>query len=79
MKDVLSLVVFAGKVLCLMVFVAVLKPDSIGAVQQHRVGAAAGPVNVQAAIGSRADGRSGIASGLRICEYDGEWIWIQNW
>lgn len=33
MKDVLSLAVFAGKVLCLMVFVAVLKPDSIAAVQ----------------------------------------------
>jgi hypothetical protein len=32
MKDVLSLAVFAGKVLCLMVFVTVLKPDgSIGA------------------------------------------------
>ena len=34
MKDVLSLAVFAGKVLCLMVFVTVLKPDgSIGAVK----------------------------------------------
>jgi hypothetical protein len=34
MNDVLSLAMFAGKVLCLMVFVTVLKPDSrIGAVQ----------------------------------------------
>ena len=34
MTDVLSLAVFAGKVLCLMVFVTVLKPDgSIGAVK----------------------------------------------
>jgi hypothetical protein len=34
MKDVLSLAVFAGKVLCLMVLVTVLKPDgSIGAVK----------------------------------------------
>jgi len=34
MKDVLSLAVFAGKVLCLMVFVTVLKPDgSIGAIR----------------------------------------------
>jgi hypothetical protein len=34
MKDVLSLAVFAGKVLCLMVFVTVLKPDgSIGSVK----------------------------------------------
>jgi hypothetical protein len=34
MKEVFSLAVFAGKVLCLMVFVAGLKPDSIGAVQK---------------------------------------------
>ena len=34
MKDVLSLAVFAGKVLCLILFVTVLKPDgSIGAVK----------------------------------------------
>ena len=34
MKDVLSLAVFAGKVLCLMVFVTVLRPDGrIGAVK----------------------------------------------
>lgn len=33
MKDVFCLAVFAGKVLCLMVFVTVLKPDSIGPVQ----------------------------------------------
>ena len=34
MKDVLCVVVFAGKVLCLMVFVTVLKPDGgIGAVR----------------------------------------------
>ena len=34
MKDVLTLAVFAAKVLCLMVFVAVLKPDgSIGAIR----------------------------------------------
>ncbi len=33
MKDVLSLAVFAGKVLCLMVFVTVLKPDGIGVVR----------------------------------------------
>ena len=34
MKDVLSLAVFAGKVSCLILFVAVLKPDgSIGAVK----------------------------------------------
>ncbi|MGY3149665.1 hypothetical protein ACVWYQ_006664 [Bradyrhizobium sp. USDA 3397] len=34
MKDILSLAVFAGKLLCLMVFVTVLKPDgSIGAVK----------------------------------------------
>jgi hypothetical protein len=33
MKDVLSLAVFAGKVLCLTVFVTVLKPDSFGVVQ----------------------------------------------
>jgi hypothetical protein len=34
MKDVLSLAVFVGQVLCLMVFVTILKPDSsIGAIQ----------------------------------------------
>ena len=34
MKDVVTLAVFAAKVLCLMVFVAVLKPDgSIGAIR----------------------------------------------
>ena len=34
MNDVLSLAVFAGKVLCLIVFATVLKPDgSIGAVK----------------------------------------------
>jgi len=33
MKDVLYLAVFAGKILCLMVFVTVLKPDVIGVVQ----------------------------------------------
>jgi hypothetical protein len=34
MNDVLTLAVFAAKVLCLIVFVSVLKPDgSIGAVQ----------------------------------------------
>ena len=33
MNDVFTLAVFAGKLLCLMVFLAVLKPDSIGAVQ----------------------------------------------
>ena len=34
MKDVLSLAVFVAKLLCLMVFVTVLKPDSsIGAIQ----------------------------------------------
>ena len=33
MNDVLSLAALAGKVLCLMVFVTVLRPDKIGAVQ----------------------------------------------
>ncbi|RXG85960.1 hypothetical protein [Bradyrhizobium zhanjiangense] len=33
MKDVLCLAVFAGKILCLMVFVTVLKPDVIGVVE----------------------------------------------
>ena len=33
MKEVLSLAVFAGKVLCLMVFMTGLKPDRMGAVQ----------------------------------------------
>ena len=34
MNDVLTLAVFAAKVLCLMVFVSVLRPDgSIGAIQ----------------------------------------------
>jgi hypothetical protein len=34
MKDVLTPAVFAAKVLCLMVFVTILKPDgSIGAIQ----------------------------------------------
>jgi len=33
MKDVLSLAVFAAKLLCLMVFVAILKPDNIGTIQ----------------------------------------------
>ena len=34
MKDVLSLAVFVGQVLCLMVFMTILKPDSsIGAIQ----------------------------------------------
>ena len=34
MKDVVTLAVFAAKVLCLMVFVTVLKPDgSIGAIR----------------------------------------------
>jgi len=32
MKDVLSLTAFAGKLLCLIVFVAALKPDSVAAV-----------------------------------------------
>ena len=33
MKDVLCLAVFAGKILCLMLFVSVLKPEIIGVVQ----------------------------------------------
>ena len=33
MKDVVSLAVFAGKVLCLALFVTVLKPDRINTVQ----------------------------------------------
>jgi hypothetical protein len=33
MKDVLCLAVFAGKLLCLMMFVNVVKPDFIGVVQ----------------------------------------------
>ena len=34
MKDVLSLAVFVGQILCLMVFVTILKPDSsIGAIR----------------------------------------------
>ena len=34
MKDIVSLAVFAAKLLCLMVFVTILKPDgSIGAIQ----------------------------------------------
>lgn len=33
MKDIFCLAAFAGKVLCLVVFVSALKPDSIGVVQ----------------------------------------------
>ncbi|HXO71164.1 MAG TPA: hypothetical protein VN838_19550 [Bradyrhizobium sp.] len=33
MNDVLSLAAFAGKIVCLMVFVTVLRPDKIGAVE----------------------------------------------
>ncbi|SPP93309.1 protein of unknown function [Bradyrhizobium vignae] len=33
MKDALCLAVFAGKILCLAMFVTVLKPDAIGVIQ----------------------------------------------
>ncbi|WP_342733165.1 hypothetical protein [Bradyrhizobium sp. B117] len=33
MKDALCLAVFAGKILCLMMFVAFLKPDFVGVVE----------------------------------------------
>jgi len=33
MKDVFCVAAFAGKLLCLMVFVSALRPDGIGAVQ----------------------------------------------
>jgi hypothetical protein len=70
MKDVLSLAVFVGKVLCFMVFVSVLKPDSrIGAVQtstnpadcrMERSGMQECGLNVFAAA-SQADARPCIA------------------
>ena len=70
MKDVLTLAVFAAKVLCLMVFVTVLKPDgSIGAIRtstkpvdcrMERSGMQECGLNVFAAA-SQADARPCIA------------------
>ena len=69
MKDIFCVAAFAGKVLCLMVFVTVLKPDgSIGAIQtstksadcrMERSGMQECGVNVFAA--SQAGARSCIA------------------
>jgi hypothetical protein len=71
MKDVLCVSVFAGKMLCLIVFVAVLKPDgSIGAIRTatqpidcriERPGAQECGLNVFAAA-SQADARPCVAS-----------------
>ena len=70
MNDIFTLAVFAGKVLCLMVFVSVLKPDgSIGAVwtstkpadcRMERSGMQECGLNVFAAA-SQADARPCIA------------------
>jgi hypothetical protein len=69
MKDVFCLAVFVGQVLCLMVFVNVLKPDNIGAIQTstkpvdcriERLGMQECGLNVFAKA-SQAGGRSCIA------------------
>ena len=68
MKDIFCVAAFAGKVLCLMVFVTVLKPDgSIGRTSTKSVDCRMGRsgmqecgLNVVAAI-SRADARLCIA------------------
>ncbi len=69
MKDALCLAVFAGKILCLVMFVAFLKPDVIGVMQTSATPADCGtkrPIPLQCvsnvfATASLADARSCIA------------------
>ena len=76
MKEVLSLAVFAGKVLCLMVFVTGLKPGSIGAVQtpaketSHRQSAPqrSGCRAARAATGSWPSCGVNVLSQIKVCE-----------
>ena len=71
MKDVLCLAVFAGKILCLIMFVNVLNPDIIGVVQTptHPVDCRMGRSGPQEcasnvfATASRADAQPCIARG----------------
>ena len=69
MKDIFCVAAFAGKVLCLMVFVTILNPDSIGAIRKstkpvdcrmERSGMQECGLNVFAAA-SQADARPCIA------------------